>query len=238
MCAVAKREQTRWHSLAATVKSRRYKADGTAEAPGGNGTKVLASDDGDEALDSSPACATRRASSAMVQTETPARPCCCEIAADLFFFFFLSKTGEVGGEQRCGGTASQNCSKMLKRWLLRHLHSPTGYRGMEAELRCAFPVQSVIYFYLSLLYCFCTTAMLTTLLLPPLFTRGFFCERSWRFDAKTAPKLWALIPKWGDKRSRCPLPCEINLQSFTLRLFKTCTAPCQTEILFYVCFFA
>lgn len=84
MCAVAAREQTRRHSLAATVKSPRYKADGTAEDPGGNGTRVLASDDGDEAPDLSPARAARRASSVTAQTETPARPCCCEIAAGSF----------------------------------------------------------------------------------------------------------------------------------------------------------
>lgn len=76
MCAVAKREQTRWHSLAATLNSRRYKAGGTAEAPGGSGMKVLASDDADEAPNTSPARATRRASGAMAQTVTPARPCC------------------------------------------------------------------------------------------------------------------------------------------------------------------
>lgn len=93
-----------WRSLAATVKSRRYKADGTAEAPGGNGVKVLASDDGDETPDSS---------------------------------FF-------GGAQRCGDTVRQNRSwhvKMLKRWLLHRLHSQTGNRGMEAELRCDFTVR-------------------------------------------------------------------------------------------------
>lgn len=51
--------------------------------------KVLASDDGDEAPDSSPARATRRASSVMAQTETPARPCCrptgyCGMEAELW----------------------------------------------------------------------------------------------------------------------------------------------------------